>query len=419
MLTMRILFVSNFYPPLGQGGYEEWCAEVAGRLRRDGHDVVVLTSRRTGDSTKEPAWIQRELHLEMPFISLVNGLLFFTRREREKENEAIIDRALTHFQPDAALIWGMWNLPRSVPAQLEQQLGPKVAYYIGDYWPTLPSQYVNYWNAPVQNRLLALPKRVLRQVAMRQLAGEPRAKLRLDHVMVPSSFVGEALRQAGLEPGTVKLIPGAIDTKPYLQPTASETSLVDTLGRPLTLLFVGRLDPTKGVETALHALRLFIAGDEAPDVRLLIAGTGSQAYAQELRTRAEQLGVARLVTWLGRQPKDALPALYRSADIFLFTSVWPEPFGRVIIEAMASGTAVVAATTGGAAEIVRDGHNGLTYQPGDASELANQINRLRLDPALRRRLARQGQQDAIDRWDLAEMADRIVAELAALAAGNS
>ena len=135
---MRILFITNFYPPLGQGGYEEWCAEAADRLRQRGHEVVVLTSRHLRDTVEstESAWIRRELHLEMPLVSLRNSLLFFTRHARERENLAIVDDAITRWQPDVALIWGMWNLSRSLPARIESRMGSLVAYYFGDYWPT-------------------------------------------------------------------------------------------------------------------------------------------------------------------------------------------------------------------------------------------------------------------------------------------
>jgi hypothetical protein len=62
---MRLLFLTNLYPPHGKGGYEEWCQEVAIQLRKRGHEVIVLTGMQPSDieSTTEPTWVRRELHL--------------------------------------------------------------------------------------------------------------------------------------------------------------------------------------------------------------------------------------------------------------------------------------------------------------------------------------------------------------------
>ncbi len=346
---MRILFITNFYPPLGQGGYEEWCAEAAHRLRQRGHEVVVLTSRHLRDTVEstEPAWIRRKLHLEMPLVSLRNSLLFFTRHARERENLAIVDDAITRWQPDVALIWGMWNLSRSLPARIESRMGSLVAYYFGDYWPTLSSPYVDYWNAPVQHQLMAIPKRMLGYIALRQLTYDAPPDLQFRHAMVPSHFLGEELRRQGVALSEITLVPGAIETRPYVDATTATLSSLTSSDRALSLLFVGRLDPTKGLDTAIEALALLRQKAGRPDMRLAIAGEGVPSYVQELQALARQVGVADSISWLGRQPKEALPSLYRSADVFLFTSIWPEPFGRVIVEAMASGTTVVGAATGG------------------------------------------------------------------------
>ena len=76
---MRILFLSNFYPPASRGGYEQWCQEVADGLRSKGHAVVVLTSDhgKSGLQTSDPAWVHRSLHLEMELASLKNAFQFY------------------------------------------------------------------------------------------------------------------------------------------------------------------------------------------------------------------------------------------------------------------------------------------------------------------------------------------------------
>jgi glycosyltransferase involved in cell wall biosynthesis len=411
---MKLLFLSNFFPPYTFGGYEEWCQEVALGLRQRGHEVTVLTSNyRRPDSAPptDPDWVRRDLHLEMPLEPLRNSWAFFTERHRNEQGDlAYLHRLIETFRPDAALVWGMWNIPRSIPAAVEARLGPGVAYYLGDYWPALPSQHGEYWNSPANTRLSALPKTILRPIARRQLARETQPPLELRRAMVPTHFIGHELTRRGLRPQRIDVVPGAIDTAPYL--AAGDTQVPATDG--CTLLYVGRLAAEKGVHIAIEALGQVIAQPGLEMTRLLIAGAGSADYEAQLRAQAASLGITDHITWRGRTPKEALPALYSSADCFLFTSIWPEPFGRVIIEAMATGTAVVGAPVGGAAEILRDGDNALTFVPGDAADLAAQVTRLLYDPALRQRLVHRAQAQAAAQWNLGDMVASIEQHLLSL-----
>ncbi|MCB0063904.1 MAG: glycosyltransferase family 4 protein, partial [Caldilineaceae bacterium] len=113
------------------------------------------------------------------------------------------------------------------------------------------------------------------------------------------------------------------------------------------------------------------------------------------------------VTFLGPQEKGEMPLLYQQADIFLFTSIWQEPFGRVLIEAMASGTSVVGSTVGGAAEILVNNENSLTFPPNDDEALAAQIVRLIRSPELRQQLAEEGRRVALEQFDLQRMVQEI------------
>lgn len=161
---MKILFLTNFYPPASRGGYEQWCQEVGDGLRERGHEVTVLTSTYgRKDVHNDPVWVKRELHLEMELASLKNALQFFTvRKNRERENLRLLQKTIDHFSPAVILLWGMWNFPRSLPVLAEKLLPGRVAYYMGDYWPTLPGQFENYWNAP--SSYLAAQARLFRSL---------------------------------------------------------------------------------------------------------------------------------------------------------------------------------------------------------------------------------------------------------------
>jgi len=163
------------------------------------------------------------------------------------------------------------------------------------------------------------------------------------------------------------------------------------------LLFVGRIEPLKGIDTLLEAVSILerkgwmarrslclavIGGD--PDVNPEKM-TEEMKRLQELR---ENLGLDQLVTFLGRRDQDTLPYYYSAAEAVVVPSHY-ESFGLVALEAMACGTPVVASETGGLVFLVRDGQTGFHVPVGDATALAEKVGLLIRDGDLRARLGRQ------------------------------
>ena len=96
---------------------------------------------------------------------------------------------MTTFKPDIVLVWGMWNIDRSLAALAERRCGRRTVYYFGDYWPTLPSQWRAFWDAPARSRLASAAKWLLKGPAERQLAGHIQPALSLPHALFPSDFM--------------------------------------------------------------------------------------------------------------------------------------------------------------------------------------------------------------------------------------
>lgn len=141
------------------------------------------------------------------------------------------------------------------------------------------------------------------------------------------------------------------------------------------LLFVGRLQPWKGVETAIRALV------HVPETRLAIAGDGEDR--PRLERLAADMGLATRVRFLGMVERQVLPYLYRSADLLVATSYASETFGIGLVEAQACGLPVVASRFGGFPEVVDEGRTGLLVPPRDPLALAAALNTLLADPERR------------------------------------
>ncbi len=139
---MRILFLSNFFPPYVVGGLEYRCQETVDGLHKRGHVCHVLTSRHgvTKPSPLEEG-ITRALHLEAN-IDYYRPLDFFLQRSgQEKANQRALREALDSFRPDLIFIWGMWLLSRQIAYWAEQWFPGRVAYSIAGYWPMELSEW--------------------------------------------------------------------------------------------------------------------------------------------------------------------------------------------------------------------------------------------------------------------------------------
>ena len=202
----------------------------------------------------------------------------------------------------------------------------------------------------------------------------------------------------GADAARIDVVPCGVDLSLFRPIPQDEAKRV--LGLPLErciILFVGRIEPLKGIDTLLRAIALL--APEMPCWRDELAvviiggapGAGVEQVNAELsrleRLRAE-LGLQDLVTFMGAQAQDTLVYYYSAAEMVVMPSHY-ESFGMVALEAMACGVPVIASKVGGLAFSVQEGKTGYLVPNKDAEAMANRIRLLLKDPDLRRRLGRQ------------------------------
>jgi phosphatidylinositol alpha-1,6-mannosyltransferase len=167
------------------------------------------------------------------------------------------------------------------------------------------------------------------------------------------------------------------------------------------ILTVARLEWHKGIDTVIQALPAVRAAH--PTARYVVAGTGPRQ--PQLEQLAARLGVGDAVKFLGFVPDEALPALYNAVDLYVGASRYHEllveGFGISLVEASASGIAVVGGCSGGIPDAVRDGETGILVDPEDRADVAAGITRLLGDEALRKRLGAAGRRavETYYNWD--------------------
>lgn len=403
---LRILFLTNFYL-VGSGGEEQSCQQVVEGLKQRGHTTLVLTSMHGYNNVPvEVDGIYRSLYLEMDLVPFRHSINFFTKRKaREKHNLQVFERVLQQFDPDIIFIWGMWNLPYSLPAFAEARSPQKVVYRFASYWPTLPSQHEFYWRAPGRTWYSRLPKQVLGTVALAMLNKEVKKEpLAFRHAICVSAASRDVLVEAGVPVSHARIIHTGLNIEKYLN---GERRLRGDADRGMNLLYAGRLVSDKGIETAIKAMTKLISDQGQRDIKLSLAGSGSTDYENYLRSLVNQAGLTDYVSFLGWLPAEEMPGLLRKFDVLLVPSIWPEPLARVVLEGMSSGLVVVATPTGGTREILTDGVNGLLFTPYDTEDLARKIVSLADNADLRRKLALAGQQTVAERFTVSKMLDEI------------
>ena len=198
---------------------------------------------------------------------------------------------------------------------------------------------------------------------------------------VCNSEAGRICERKGF-PGAATLIPLGVDTQRFSPGPEGPAGEVPVIG------YVGRLEPHKGVHVLLEAVARL---DRAT---LRVAGAGPEEEA--LRARVAELRIGDRVELVGSVGQDQLPDFYRGLDVLavpsLPTPAWLEQFGRVVVEAMASGVPVVASDTGALPDVV--GVAGLLVPPGDPEALATALKSVLEDDATRGELSRRGVEQA-------------------------
>lgn len=415
---MRVLFLTNFYPPYELGGQGRSCNQVVQALKERGHTTRVVTSMH-GINNKPVCddEICRCLYLEMDLTPLLHSINFFTqRKKREQHNLKSLKAQIRLFEPDIIFIWGMWNFSRNIPVLAEALMPGRVVYRFAEYWPTLPSQHEFYWRAPAQTWYNRLLKGLLKPLALAMLSKEEQpAKLSFANVISVSAATRDLLIEKGIPLNHAKVIHTGLEVEPYLnekRPPNLKTK------QAMELLYVGRISADKGIETAIKAVGHLVYVHGLNDVQFRLAGSGSENYMAYLQQVVIDKGLEDCVKFLGWVPHEEMIRLMTRFDVLIVPSEWPEPFARVVLEGMVSGLAVVATPNGGTAEIVRDGENGLLFETGNSQDLAQKLADLSTDKSLLEKLQKNGRETVLANFTLGKMIDNYESYLMDVATGD-
>lgn len=369
---MKILVISNLYPPYYLGGYELLCSQVVSDLKRRGHIVTVLTSDHGCNEKTENAYeenIHRNLKLYVPFGQDARAMRI-RKWSTGRYNQAVTEDLLDKIKPDLIFIWSQLRLTLN-PAQVAEKSGLPVLYSFND------NHILGYSPA---NSKESIRGKARFAVDRWLLNGITNQSLSFSNSTCISRVLKQSLINSGIPITNSKVIYQGIPVEKF---TAKDT--LGIINEPLKLLYVGQLHSYKGVHTAIEAVHKLAQNKLFTDTVLTIVGDGSPDYCQQLKQTAAA-GSAN-IKFSGKVPHNKLADIYRANHILLFPSLWQEPFGLTHLEAMACGTNVISTNNGGQGEFLENEINSLVFDKGDVDHLTQQIYRLATNNKLAMKLA--------------------------------
>lgn len=360
MDNLRILMITNLYPPQVIGGYERGMADCARLLTERGHTVLVLTSNTEEYTThdtntrKEPS-VNRCLHLCGAWSK--EGTHWFSAEQvmtRTYYNKQTVALEVQTFKPDVCLVGNIDFLGLEL---LEKVLadGIPVAHYVMNANPGYASDLA------------------------------PNSKMH--QYITCSDWIKDNLKQQGYSVETAQTIyPGAAVDDFY----QTELPKRDCL----RIAYASLVMPYKGADVLVEALSLLHAG--GIEFSATIAGSTLQPqFVQALQEYVDSEEMQDKVKFPGVLSRQELKEMYRKHNVLVFPSRFQEPFGISQIEAMAAGLTLVTSGTGGAGEIVEHGKDGLIFESENPLHLADILSSLPARSDEWEIITRAGQQRAI------------------------
>jgi len=371
---MKILFIHTLYSPDIVGGAEIVLQSLAEGAKSRGIDVAILTT------TDKPGLYQDEVNGVRVWRAGLRNLYWpkYSRRPGVIQRRLwhlidaynplmaqLVKKVLSLEQPTVASVHNLPGFSLSAWSALRRS-GVPIVQVLHDHYLLCPAStmYKNQQNCIKQCSscmLMRLPHKSMSQ--------------NVSGVVGVSNYILNRHLDAGYFKGVTnrRVI--------YNTRTAQELGLAGRVGvekdsdRPLRFGFIGALYPVKGIELLLktyteHAF----SGSE-----LWVAGTGDIGYVEKLKRMAAE----HPVHFLGRvNPAD----FYPEVDVVIVPSLWNEPLGTVIMEAMIFGKVIIATDSGGTPEMVVNGENGLLFSPDSPADLLSAMKKLCLDRGLTKRL---------------------------------
>lgn len=381
MDKLKILIITNLYPPQVIGGYERQMADCAQLLHRRGHTVLVLTSNtkkytsnNCTNTDSEPV-VLRSLYLCGEWTN--QGTQWFSFEAIASNtliNRKTLALELQAFKPDICLAGNMDFLGVELIEKILAD-GIPVAHFVMNPMPGY--------------------------------AAELAPKSKFYQYITCSNWIRQGLKEQGYPVETAHTIHPGAAVEAFYQ---SELPNRDQLH----IVYASLVMPYKGAHVLMEALSLLYI-DGINFSATFAGGSLMPEFVQELKEFAESEGMQDKINFTGVLSRQELKELYRTKNVLVLPSCFDEPFSISLVEAMVAGLTVVASNRGGSPEAVEHGQSGLIFESENPLDLADNLFYLPKHPFEWEAMTQQGQQRALSKFGLTTTVEQLESVLFQLA----
>jgi len=381
---MYIIFLTKYFPPDAIGGGEISAYYLGRSLAKRGHKIIVIKRGEENQNLKQDGLTvlarKKLFNQEAP-----NFELAWARRQAKI--------LLPEIPQNAEIIHAHDFHSALIAAELKKLLRSKPRFIatVRDYWPVCGygkvkingeicpgcEKWTDFRDCPKVSRGNILQKYARMFRYYYNIPKRQKSLNVFDQVVYISQGLQTEIRKS--KNMAVKIRAETVIGNPI--PDDVRKNTVNSAGNGKTILFAGLLDLHKGLDFLLKALRQVAKKN---DFSLVIAGSGPRF--EIYKKMVANFKLQDKVNFLGHVPYRLMSELYNKADIVISPGLWPEPFGRSLLEGMAYGKAVIATNHGAPPEFIQNNQTGILVEPGNVLELAERIIFLLQNPEARREM---------------------------------
>ncbi len=347
---MRVLCISNYYPPFFEGGYEISVKETMDYLAQMGHETYVLCGRKgiaDEDLARNPGEVVAAAVPDKPIRVLkyidYRKRGFWAKHQVERYNYIVTKKLIAQINPDIVYMGNMKTISIA-PVIATQNAGVPRVYDVGDLWP----------GSYLQKGFSGAVKRFLKAILPFTIGG----RIVLDPVIVLSRWMMDEVKSK-YGSKEIFVVPRGIRL-----PVETARHTFDRL----RFVYAGRIEPMKGLDLCIKALPELLMKIPNVDFVLDIYGEEDHSYGKHCRDLIDSYGLQKHFRFMGRS--ENMMSILPDYDVLLMPTLAREAFGRIIIEAMAFGLIVVSTRAFGPREIIEDEVDGLLFERSSVSGLA-------------------------------------------------
>lgn len=376
---MRILAVSNYFPPYFRGGFEISASIMCKSLVEKGHEVDVLTTQdppaegdvSAGFSVHRILEDRHRLEKIEQLPARLHGWAAVNAEFRNGSvNRRIVQAFLSGRSYDVAILFNLARVGTSLAHALAAKSIPTL-WCFGDYW------HIERRNVGSTGKLARINRKLWSRRAVEEELSTP---------IVFAAFNSDFLRNRYLDAGFNPVESWVIHRSCPVQPNVLPYSFQH---RQHSFVVTSQVEHHKGIHIVLQAAKMLNDSNTGLDWRIDIFGSGNDSYLKEVEKLRQSSGLQDRVLFHGKRPHSEVLQAVKTSLALIHPAIWDEPFGRVAIEAMACNTPLISADTGAIFEIT-DTSSSLIYQRHDASELARIMQAILEDESLGQRCAAAG-----------------------------